>query len=646
MNDVSFFWVAFGAYLGAALVLFTTMAWRGADRLARVGRGLVWLGLLAHSVSIGWRAFVLGTDAPTLFFEKLASAMSAGPAWRAVVFVLIFVVPLAGAALALIARRNRLVWLPVLAVAFLVELILFDFLDFTRMPIEKVYEYLSLAAWGSAVGLLAISPRVKLAALDATMAAGSCLLTVFAAVQPKSIELQLVPALQSYWLFIHVSLTSLAYAIFALAFVVGAMLLVRLYDRSRARGAPWRRLILTSGVAKMVSAALVAAVVLSGLTLSFRQVAYAPVELSQHAEGHEADKAPPVRPIHIFRYGAALLGAYSFGSFVLFWLLYPLLRHRGDQSGIGSFLLVVCALAFFAACLVLAGVVRGQESAISRLHQERGELSGLAEELQHSETKVFVADGMASRIERLRALARQARTILAKARWLPLDAEKHARLGDDPLYRSLAELYRQAGARWKTTIRYKDIKQIGRELRRRANLLEAVAARLTFPADLDTLRRLDKQLYDELVRRETSAILPRGPAGQLAAFVGLATLISIPIGLALWVLLPRMAERLPSAESLDRIGYGAIAVGYPLFTFGALFAGAIWAHFAWGAWWSWDPKEVGSLVAWVLYTVYLHQRHREGMSPRVAAIAAVLGFIACTLSLAGNAFLGGLHAYS
>jgi len=644
MNDVSFFWVAFGAYLAAALVLLTATAWRGAERLARAGRGLVWLGLGVHSISIAWRAFILGTDSPALFFEKLATAFSAGPAWRAVVFVCLFVVPLAAAGLAVAWRRHRVVWLPGLAVAFLVELILLDFLDFTRMPIEKVYEYLSLAAWGSAVGLLALSSRVRLLALDAILAIGACLLTVFAAVQPKSIELQLVPALQSYWLFIHVSLTSLAYAVFGLAFVVGAMLLVGLYDRSRMGRKAWRRVLLTSAVAKGLAAALVAAVVLGGLTLSFRQVAYAPVELS--TQGGGTDQAPPVRAIHVIRYGAALVGAFATCSYVLFWLLYPFLRDRDDRSGFGSFLLVVSALAFFAASMVLAGVLRRQEAAISRLHQQRGELAGLVQELEHSATKVLTREAMASRIRTLRDLARQARAILAKARWLPLDAEKHARLADDPLYRSLEDLYRKTGARWKTTIRYKDIKEIGRELTRRADLLEDVAARLRFPADVASLRRLDREFYDELLRRETGAVLPRGPAGQLAAFVGLASLIAVPIGLALWVLLPKLAGRLPGVERLDRIGYGAIAVAYPLFTFGALFAGAIWAHFAWGAWWSWDPKEVGSLIAWVLYTVYLHQRHREGLSPRVAAIAAVLGFLACTLSLAGNAFLGGLHAYS
>ena len=132
----------------------------------------------------------------------------------------------------------------------------------------------------------------------------------------------------------------------------------------------------------------------------------------------------------------------------------------------------------------------------------------------------------------------------------------------------------------------------------------------------------------------------------MAAFVGLAFLLAIPIGFGLHALACRARPALPDAKRLDAVSYKAIAVAYPVFTFGALFAGAIWAHFAWGAWWSWDPKEVGSLVGWVLYTLYLHQRYREGISPRVAAVAGILGFIAATLSLAGNAFLSGLHAYS
>lgn len=52
----------------------------------------------------------------------------------------------------------------------------------------------------------------------------------------------------------------------------------------------------------------------------------------------------------------------------------------------------------------------------------------------------------------------------------------------------------------------------------------------------------------------------------------------------------RIASRLPDLTRLDIITYRSIAVGYPMFTVGALFAGAIWAHQAWGSFWSWDPQ--------------------------------------------------------
>ena len=106
-----------------------------------------------------------------------------------------------------------------------------------------------------------------------------------------------------------------------------------------------------------------------------------------------------------------------------------------------------------------------------------------------------------------------------------------------------------------------------------------------------------------------------------------------------------IARRLPSLEMLDEINYRAVAIGYPLFTIGALFAGAIWAHNAWGAFWSWDPKEVGSLIIWLFYTGYLHARlQRDWRGPR-AATMSILGFAMSLLSFGGNMVLGGKHAY-
>ncbi len=104
-------------------------------------------------------------------------------------------------------------------------------------------------------------------------------------------------------------------------------------------------------------------------------------------------------------------------------------------------------------------------------------------------------------------------------------------------------------------------------------------------------------------------------------------------------------KRLPALENLDIINYKAISLGFPLFTVGALFAGAIWANKAWGAFWSWDPKEVGSLIIWIFYVLYLHARFQRGWRGRRAAWMSIIGFIMVLLSFFGNIFLGGQHSY-
>ena len=107
----------------------------------------------------------------------------------------------------------------------------------------------------------------------------------------------------------------------------------------------------------------------------------------------------------------------------------------------------------------------------------------------------------------------------------------------------------------------------------------------------------------------------------------------------------KIAGMLPSAENLDEINYRAITIGYPLFTIGALFAGAIWANEAWGSFWSWDPKETGALIVWLFYTAYLHARYVRGWEGRRAAWLSIIGFLLAMLSFFGNIFLGGNHAY-
>ncbi|MFH0777667.1 MAG: c-type cytochrome biogenesis protein CcsB [Candidatus Eisenbacteria bacterium] len=113
----------------------------------------------------------------------------------------------------------------------------------------------------------------------------------------------------------------------------------------------------------------------------------------------------------------------------------------------------------------------------------------------------------------------------------------------------------------------------------------------------------------------------------------------------MYLLKARGTRWLPPLESLDDLTYKAILLGYPLFTLGALFAGAVWAWKAWGRPWGWDPKEVGSLVVWLIYSAYLHARITAGWRGKRAAVLAILGFAAAVFTFLSNLFIGGLHAY-
>lgn len=106
-------------------------------------------------------------------------------------------------------------------------------------------------------------------------------------------------------------------------------------------------------------------------------------------------------------------------------------------------------------------------------------------------------------------------------------------------------------------------------------------------------------------------------------------------------------NRLPLSSKLDIISYRTILFAFPMMTF-VIVTGAIWAHYAWGRYWGWDPKETWSLITWLVYAFYLHSRHILRWSKKRAAIIAVIGFavviftyIGVNLGLTGS----GLHVY-
>ncbi len=106
-----------------------------------------------------------------------------------------------------------------------------------------------------------------------------------------------------------------------------------------------------------------------------------------------------------------------------------------------------------------------------------------------------------------------------------------------------------------------------------------------------------------------------------------------------------MLSLFPSIRVLDDLNYKAIMIGFPLLTLGIV-TGAAWANYAWGTYWSWDPKETWSLIVWFVYAAFLHARITRGWIGRKAAILSVIGFAATIFCYLGvNLFLSGLHSY-
>ncbi|TFB23936.1 c-type cytochrome biogenesis protein CcsB [Filobacillus milosensis] len=100
-------------------------------------------------------------------------------------------------------------------------------------------------------------------------------------------------------------------------------------------------------------------------------------------------------------------------------------------------------------------------------------------------------------------------------------------------------------------------------------------------------------------------------------------------------------------DKIDEIIYRSVAIGFPVFTLGALIFASIWAQEAWGRFWGWDPKEVWALVTWLFYAAFLHLRLGAGWHGEKSAWLAVIGFTIIMINLiVVNLILAGLHSYA
>ncbi|MBI4635678.1 MAG: cytochrome c biogenesis protein CcsA [Candidatus Rokubacteria bacterium] len=100
--------------------------------------------------------------------------------------------------------------------------------------------------------------------------------------------------------------------------------------------------------------------------------------------------------------------------------------------------------------------------------------------------------------------------------------------------------------------------------------------------------------------------------------------------------------RLPDLETLDRLTYRTLALGFPFLTTGIIL-GALWARASWGSVFAFDPLAILSFVAWTIYAGTLAGRATAGWHGRRAAYFAVVGFAALVLTLGAGLFLPGKH---
>ena len=93
--------------------------------------------------------------------------------------------------------------------------------------------------------------------------------------------------------------------------------------------------------------------------------------------------------------------------------------------------------------------------------------------------------------------------------------------------------------------------------------------------------------------------------------------------------------------------YEVVLLSFPFMSFG-LISGAIWANEIWGGYWSWDIKEIWSLITWLLYIAFFHCRFSKTLSHwaiplQIAAFLALL----FTLFMVSSINLGAtMHSYA
>ena len=77
-----------------------------------------------------------------------------------------------------------------------------------------------------------------------------------------------------------------------------------------------------------------------------------------------------------------------------------------------------------------------------------------------------------------------------------------------------------------------------------------------------------------------------------------------------------------------------------------LATGSLWAHAAWGTWWTWDPRLTATFILWMIYSGCLILRSQVDdprRRARLSAVFALVGTLDVPLVIVAARWFRGIH---
>ena len=131
-------------------------------------------------------------------------------------------------------------------------------------------------------------------------------------------------------------------------------------------------------------------------------------------------------------------------------------------------------------------------------------------------------------------------------------------------------------------------------------------------------------------------------------FLGLGALLGFVVLLLYILRTPDNQKKINrTIDELSYVNESALIIGLFTLTIGT-FLGGVWANESWGRYWSWDPKEVWSLISMMVYIFVLHMRLVPGLRGKFALnLASMFAISTLIMTFFGvNFYLSGMHSYA